>query len=193
MSDRKLPFVGTPETNPETKPFWDGCAARKLVIPFCVDTKKPICACPRGQLQMQLDRLRSKGGDRLARRRGGVDEAALVGPQLVARRQQHVALQDRVAVHGFLHAHLAQAVQARGERLREAGAPRELVTQVMDLVGDDELPAANALVGWLTPAAERGLVYGMISSAYFVGNTLGDQQGLFQVGFCHGKSEVSQT
>jgi MFS transporter, DHA1 family, multidrug resistance protein len=35
------------------------------------------------------------------------------------------------------------------------------------------LPAANALVGWLTPAAERGLVYGMISSAYFVGNTLG--------------------
>ena len=35
------------------------------------------------------------------------------------------------------------------------------------------LPAANALVGWLTPAAERGLVYGMISSAYFIGNTLG--------------------
>jgi uncharacterized protein len=42
MSDRKLPFVGTPETNPETKPFWDGCAAKKLIIPFCVDTKKPI-------------------------------------------------------------------------------------------------------------------------------------------------------
>jgi uncharacterized OB-fold protein len=40
MADRKLPFVGTPETNPETKPFWDGCAAGKLVIPQCTETKK---------------------------------------------------------------------------------------------------------------------------------------------------------
>ena len=39
---RKIPFVGTPETNPETKPFWDGCAAGKLVLPRCVDTGKYI-------------------------------------------------------------------------------------------------------------------------------------------------------
>ena len=43
----------------------------------------------------------------------------------------------------------------------------------LGLVVGGVLPAANALVGWLTPAAERGLVYGMISSAYFIGNTLG--------------------
>ena len=39
---RKIPFVGTPETNPETKPFWDGCAAGKLVLPRCKDTGKYI-------------------------------------------------------------------------------------------------------------------------------------------------------
>ena len=39
---RKIPFVGTPETNPETKPFWDGCAQEKLVLPRCVDTGKFI-------------------------------------------------------------------------------------------------------------------------------------------------------
>lgn len=44
---RKIPFVGTPETNPETKPFWDGCAAGKLVLPRCKDTGKFIWY-PRG-------------------------------------------------------------------------------------------------------------------------------------------------
>ena len=44
---RKVPFVGTPETNPETKPFWDGCAQGKLVISRCKDTGKYIWY-PRG-------------------------------------------------------------------------------------------------------------------------------------------------
>ena len=39
---RKVSFTGTPDTNPETKPFWDGCMARKLIIPRCVDTGKYI-------------------------------------------------------------------------------------------------------------------------------------------------------
>jgi uncharacterized OB-fold protein len=39
---RKIPFIGSPETNPDTKPFWDGCAAGKLVLPRCVDTGKFI-------------------------------------------------------------------------------------------------------------------------------------------------------
>ena len=39
---RKIPFVGTVDTNPETKPFWDGCVAGKLVIPQCVETKKYV-------------------------------------------------------------------------------------------------------------------------------------------------------
>ena len=39
------------------------------------------------------------------------------------------------------------------------------------------LPAANALVGRLTPPAQRGLVYGLVSSAYFIGNTLGPLTG----------------
>ena len=44
---RKVPFVGAPDSNPETKPFWDGCAAGKLVIPRCKDTGKYIWY-PRG-------------------------------------------------------------------------------------------------------------------------------------------------
>ena len=28
---RKVSFVGTPDTNPETKPYWDGCAAGAVV------------------------------------------------------------------------------------------------------------------------------------------------------------------
>lgn len=39
------------------------------------------------------------------------------------------------------------------------------------------LPAANALVGRLTAPGQRGMVYGMTSSAYFVGNTLGPLTG----------------
>ena len=41
-AQRKIPFVGTVDTNPETKPFFDGCAAGKLVLPQCVATKKFI-------------------------------------------------------------------------------------------------------------------------------------------------------
>jgi uncharacterized protein len=32
---RKIGFVGTPETNPETKPFFDGAAQGKLMLPKC--------------------------------------------------------------------------------------------------------------------------------------------------------------
>lgn len=39
------------------------------------------------------------------------------------------------------------------------------------------LPAANALIGRLTTPANRGFVYGVISSAYFVGNTIGPVTG----------------
>ncbi|MEA2768896.1 MAG: uncharacterized protein QOD93_1858 [Acetobacteraceae bacterium] len=37
---RKIPFVGTPETNPETKPFFDGASAGKLMLARCKDTGK---------------------------------------------------------------------------------------------------------------------------------------------------------
>ncbi len=46
-AQRKIPFVGTPDTNPETKPFFDAAAAGKLVLPRCVATKKFIWY-PRG-------------------------------------------------------------------------------------------------------------------------------------------------
>ncbi len=39
------------------------------------------------------------------------------------------------------------------------------------------LPAANALIGRLTNPAQRGTTYGLISSAYFIGNTLGPLTG----------------
>ena len=47
---RKIQFVGTPDTNPETKPFWDGCAAGKFLIRRCTSCKKahwyPRSLCP---------------------------------------------------------------------------------------------------------------------------------------------------
>jgi MFS transporter, DHA1 family, multidrug resistance protein len=39
------------------------------------------------------------------------------------------------------------------------------------------LPATNSLIGRLTTASSRGFVYGMVSSASFVGNTLGPLTG----------------
>jgi len=39
------------------------------------------------------------------------------------------------------------------------------------------LPAANALIGRLTSSANRGFVFGIVSSAYFIGNTLGPLTG----------------
>ena len=47
---RKVQFVGTPDTNPETKPFWDGCAAGKFLLRRCTSCKKahwyPRSLCP---------------------------------------------------------------------------------------------------------------------------------------------------
>jgi uncharacterized protein len=47
---RKIPFVGTPDTNPETKPFFDGTAAGKLMVRRCTACKKvhwyPRELCP---------------------------------------------------------------------------------------------------------------------------------------------------
>ena len=50
MQQRKIPFVGTPDTNPETKPFLDGCAAGKFLIRRCTACRKahwyPRALCP---------------------------------------------------------------------------------------------------------------------------------------------------
>jgi uncharacterized OB-fold protein len=47
---RKVGFVGTPDSNPETKPFWDGCAAGKFLLPRCKSCGKthwyPRGLCP---------------------------------------------------------------------------------------------------------------------------------------------------
>ena len=47
---RKISFVGTPDTNPETKPYFDGCAAGKFLIRRCTSCKKahwyPRELCP---------------------------------------------------------------------------------------------------------------------------------------------------
>lgn len=47
---RKIPFVGVPETNPETKPFFEGAAAGKLMIRRCTKCNKahyyPRALCP---------------------------------------------------------------------------------------------------------------------------------------------------
>ncbi len=47
---RNIPFVGTPDTNPETKPFFDGSASGKLMVRRCTSCKKvhwyPRALCP---------------------------------------------------------------------------------------------------------------------------------------------------
>ncbi len=47
---RKIPFVGTPDTNPETKPYFEGAGAGKLMIRRCTSCKKvhhyPRQLCP---------------------------------------------------------------------------------------------------------------------------------------------------
>ncbi|HXT78776.1 MAG TPA: OB-fold domain-containing protein [Acetobacteraceae bacterium] len=47
---RKIPFIGSPETNPETKPFFDGAASGKLMIRRCTKCRKahwyPRSLCP---------------------------------------------------------------------------------------------------------------------------------------------------
>ena len=47
---RKMGFVGTPETNPETKPFFEGASAGKLMLRRCTACKKahhyPRALCP---------------------------------------------------------------------------------------------------------------------------------------------------
>ena len=47
---RKIPFVGTPDTNPETKPFFEGADAGKLMLRRCTSCKKvhwyPRAICP---------------------------------------------------------------------------------------------------------------------------------------------------
>jgi len=47
---RKISFVGTPDTNPETKPFFDGAAGGKLMIRRCTSCGKahwyPRTLCP---------------------------------------------------------------------------------------------------------------------------------------------------
>ena len=50
---RKIPFVGTPDTNPETKPFFDGAAEGKLLIKRCTRAGRRTCiraACARSAL-----------------------------------------------------------------------------------------------------------------------------------------------
>lgn len=47
---RKIPFVGAIDTNPETKPFFEGCANGKLMLRRCTSCGKahhyPRALCP---------------------------------------------------------------------------------------------------------------------------------------------------
>ncbi len=47
---RKIPFVGTPDTNPETKPFFAAAAEGKFLVRRCTGCKKvhwyPRALCP---------------------------------------------------------------------------------------------------------------------------------------------------
>ena len=47
---RKVQFVGAADSNPETKPFWDGCAQNKFLLPRCKACRKvhwyPRALCP---------------------------------------------------------------------------------------------------------------------------------------------------
>ncbi len=47
MAEAKIGFVGDAGSNPETKPYWDGCNAGKLMLTRCKDTGK-VFSYPRG-------------------------------------------------------------------------------------------------------------------------------------------------
>ena len=64
---RKIPFVGTPDTNPETKPFFEGAGAGKLMVRRCTSCKKAH-HYPARTVPVLLRRLRL-GSRRPARRR----------------------------------------------------------------------------------------------------------------------------
>lgn len=50
MADRKIPFVGSMDTNPETKPFFEGTTNGKFLVPRCSSCNKahwyPRALCP---------------------------------------------------------------------------------------------------------------------------------------------------
>ena len=50
MTDRKIPFIGDANTNPEMKPYWDGLAAGKFHVRHCDACGKthwyPRALCP---------------------------------------------------------------------------------------------------------------------------------------------------
>ena len=47
---RKISFAGAPDTNPETKPFWDAAREGRFLVPFCAACGKahwyPRAICP---------------------------------------------------------------------------------------------------------------------------------------------------
>ena len=47
MAEAKIGFVGTADTNPETKPYWDAANEGKLLLTRCKDTGK-VFSYPRG-------------------------------------------------------------------------------------------------------------------------------------------------
>ena len=47
MADAKIGFVGEAGTNPEVKPYWDGCNEGKLMLTRCKDTGR-VFSYPRG-------------------------------------------------------------------------------------------------------------------------------------------------
>ena len=85
------------------------------------------------------------------------------------------SLEERLEPHlpKFLAA-LDERQEPRPRRTaQQQGAPAHVQSRCSVNCMTSVLPAANALVGRLADPSRRGLVYGMTSSAYFLGNTLG--------------------
>jgi DHA1 family multidrug resistance protein-like MFS transporter len=85
---------------------------------------------------------------------------------------------DRIGYRRVLLISLAGAALFTAPQSLPFGYPAFVVERFgLGLFVGGILPAANALIGRLTTPANRGFVYGVISSAYFVGNTLGPITG----------------
>lgn len=78
-----IPDLGTFRRIP-----WESNVPFFLVSFFDPETKKPVCACPRGLLQSQLDRIHSKGYDAMA---GGTS------PSLSPSLPSHMSKSPRIA------------------------------------------------------------------------------------------------
>lgn len=148
-----------------------GLAALVLVLlltQFGVQAIQPVITLFVQELVGQQPNLATLGG--IAFSATGL--AGILAVPVLGRRADSLGYR-RVLIIALAGAALLTAPQAFVTSYRGFVAQRFAVGLFVGAI----LPTANALIGRLTPHAERGFIYGMTASAYFLGNSLGPLTG----------------